>query len=125
MGQWCGFHGVRDREGRWESRACAQCRNDSCGDCVSAPDLVADFLLVLFPVADAAAAEEDDGDDDEEEEDNDDGHCDDAWSVGGWKGVVGVSGLGLRQCGHPRGLGVGCTQQVHSEYGHFSSSVCK
>lgn len=49
---------------------------------VTVPDLVADFLLVLFPVANAAAAEEDDGDDDEEEEDEDHGHGDDARSVG-------------------------------------------
>lgn len=56
------------------------------GDFRTVPDLVADFLLVLFPVANAAAAEEDDGDDDEEEEDDDDGHGDDACSVGGWRG---------------------------------------
>lgn len=61
------------------------------GDSGTIPDLVADFLLVLFPVASAAAAEEDDGDDDEEEEDDDDGHGDDAWGVGGWRRKEAVS----------------------------------
>lgn len=72
------------------------------GEFGTVPDLVADFLLVLFPVADAAAAEEDDGDDDEEEEDDDDGHGDDAWSVGRWRGREGGEGgreAGERRCG--------------------------
>lgn len=53
---------------------------------LTAPDLVADFLLVLFPVASSTAAEEDDGDDDEEEQDDNDRHGDDARSVGGFSG---------------------------------------
>lgn len=86
------------------------------GDLGTVPDLVADFLLVLFPVANAAAAEEHDGNDDEEEEDDDDGHGDDAWSVGGWRGRE----AGERRCGQGEAqLWRWWLFQVHSENGCF------
>lgn len=51
---------------------------------VNVPDLIADFLLVLLPVAGTATAEEDDGDDEEDQEHSNYGSCDDACRVGSW-----------------------------------------
>lgn len=54
--------------------------------CASVPDLIADFLLILFPVTSTATAEEDDSNQDEDQEYRDYGCCDDTCRVGGWKG---------------------------------------
>lgn len=53
---------------------------------VSVPDLIADFLLILFPVTSTATAEKDDSNQDEDQEYGDYGCCDDTCRVGGWKG---------------------------------------
>lgn len=48
------------------------------------PYLVADFLLVLFPVTGTAEAEQDNGDDEEDQQDSDYGSRDDAGSIRDW-----------------------------------------
>lgn len=48
------------------------------------PYLIADFLLVLFPVTGTAEAEQDNGDDEEDQQDSDYGSRDDAGSIRDW-----------------------------------------
>lgn len=62
------------------------CEPGYAGVSVSVPDLIADFLLILFPMTSTATAEEDDSNQDEDQEYGDYGCCDDTCRVGGWKG---------------------------------------
>lgn len=62
------------------------CEPGHAGFSVSVPDLIADFLLILFPVTSTATAEEDDSNQDEDQEYGDYGCCNDTCCVGSWKG---------------------------------------